>query len=236
MAAHAMSASRATAWTSRRASRGASRVLPGSSSSRDRSDATASSRGRGVEIANEKSGSGSARVVVVVASSSSASESKTAKTASYYKWSAKNGIEATKIRIGYLGAKDDNETSRSCVATAPIAAGASSRSSSRLTNARVARVIPRPPRRVSLARSLLRGGSTSPTHSRDVSRALLAGDVLARCPAELVLALPPNAPNPFPDYIPTPLWDKAPVRGFLHPFSNRASVSTQQNFIASQIN
>jgi hypothetical protein len=69
-----------------------------------------------------------------------------------------------------------------------------------------------------------------------MSRALLAGDVLARCPAELVLALPPNAPNPFPDYIPTPLWDKAPVRGFLHPFSNRASVSTQQNFIASQIN
>ena len=231
MAAHAMSASRATAWTSRRASRGASRVLPGSSSSRDRSDATASSRGRGVEIANEKSGSGSARVVVVVASSSSASESKTAKTASYYKWSAKNGIEATKIRIGYLGAKDDNETSRSCVATAPIAAGASRRRgrACRLTNARVARVIPRPPRRVSLARSDL-------PDSRDLSRALLAGDVLARCPAELVLALPPNAPNPFPDYIPTPLWDKAPVRGFLHPFSNRASVSTQQNFIASPFN
>jgi hypothetical protein len=115
-----MSASRATAWTSR--------VLPGSSSSRGRSDATASSRGRGVVARRRKSAS--PVVVVVVASSASAasaSESKTAKTASYYKWSAKNGIEATKIRIGYLGAKDDNETSRTCVATAPIAAGASSR-------------------------------------------------------------------------------------------------------------
>jgi len=36
------------------------------------------------------------------------------------------------------------------------------------------------------------------------------GDVLVRCPSNLALALPPNPPNPFPDFVPDELWTNPP--------------------------
>uniref|UniRef100_A0A7S0KRQ1 Set domain protein n=1 Tax=Micromonas pusilla TaxID=38833 RepID=A0A7S0KRQ1_MICPS len=37
-----------------------------------------------------------------------------------------------------------------------------------------------------------------------------AGQVIARCPASIVFALPPSPPNPFPDFCPDDLWDEPP--------------------------
>ena len=128
---------------------------------------------------------------------------------SYAEWCKEHGVDAPNVSIHYLTSSlpDGAETERGCLVTAPIDAGRfrALQKAPRLFLRRVDRAprpVPAPTRPIPPTRKTRR--------SRASTRISRAGQVIARCPASIVFALPPSPPNPFPDFCPDHLWDDPP--------------------------
>ena len=129
---------------------------------------------------------------------------------SYAEWCKERGVDAPKVSIHYLTSSlpDGAETERGCLVTAPIDAGRfralqkAPRLFLRHVVVRAPRPVPAPTRPIPPTRKTRR--------SRASTRIARAGQVIARCPASIVFALPPSPPNPFPDFCPDDLWNDPP--------------------------
>lgn len=126
---------------------------------------------------------------------------------SYAEWCKERGVDAPNVSIHYLTSSlpDGAETERGCLVTAPIDAGRFRplRKAPRLFLRHVDRA-------GALDRSLRPERAAHAPPLKSPPPPPRAGQVIARCPASIVFALPPSPPNPFPDFCPDDLWDEPP--------------------------